>query len=141
MSVKDVHTDNLYSLTCEHKGPDGTTTLRNKDAHFVIAGVYVGQYIENDTDGSSGAVTAVTDTTVTCTLTGGSANTWTNGDTAYFYLTDEKDSFISSTDTDRSRGWKVVKGDVLDDDGWRPEDADLDRDDREVFGPGQPERR
>ena len=141
MSVKEVHSDSEYFLTCTHKGPGGGLVLRNKNAHFLISGVYVGMAIYNDTDGSNGLVTAVTETSVTCTLAGGAANTWTNGDTAYIYKTATKDSFLSAIDTDRSRGWKVVKGDVLDADGWRPEDADLDRDDKEVFGPGQPERR
>jgi hypothetical protein len=140
MSVKEVHTDSDYCLTCEHKGGSGLT-LHNKGAHFLTCGVYVGQAIYNDTDGSNGLVTVVTEDDVTCTLAGGTLNTWSNGDTAYFYKTAAKDGFISSIDTDHSKGWKVKKGDVLDDDGFRPEDADLDRHDREVFGPGQPSRR
>jgi len=141
MSVKEVHTDSDYQLTCTHKGPNGGLILRNKDAHFALCGIAVGVAIYNDTDGSNGLVTAVTDTQVTCTLAGGAANTWTNGDTAYIYKTATKDGFLSAIDTDRSRGWKVVKGDVLDEDGFRPEDADLDRQDKNTFGPGQPERR
>ena len=141
MSVKEVHTDSEYMLTCTHKGPNGGLVLRNKDARFTISGVYVGLAIYNDTDGSNGLVTAVTDNEVTCTLAGGAANTWTNGDTAYIYKTATKDGFISAIDTDRSRGWKIVKGDVLDEDGFRPEDADLDRHDKEVWSPGFPERR
>jgi hypothetical protein len=140
MSVKEVHKDSDYMLTCTHKGPNGGMILRNKNARFVISGVYVGLAIYNDTDGSKGIVTAVEDNAVTCTLAGGTANTWTNGDTAYIYKTATKDSFISSIDTDRSKGWKVTKGMALDDDGFFPEDADLDRHDRHVFGPSQPEK-
>jgi hypothetical protein len=136
MSVKEVNLDDEYMLTCTHDYEDGGLVLKNKNAHFLITGVTVGVAIYNDTDGSNGLVTAVTETSVTCTLTGGTLNTWTNGDTAYIYKTATKDSLISSIDTDRSRGWKVVKGDVLDEDGFRPEDADLDED---AFSPGFPE--
>jgi hypothetical protein len=139
MSVKEVHNDSEYLLRCTHDYADGGLILKNKSAHFKICGVTVGVAIYNDTDGSNGLVTVVEDSAVTCTLAGGVSNTWTNGDQASIYKTATKDSFISAINTDRSKGWKVTKKDQLDEDGFFPEDADLDRHDKNVFGPGQPE--
>jgi len=54
--------------------------LSNTAASFAIDGTLVGQTIKNVTDGSSGTITAVTATTITATLTGGTNNTWTAAD-------------------------------------------------------------
>lgn len=58
-----------------------TTTLQDSGAAFGTDGVAVGDIVENTTDGSSGAVTAVTATQLTITtLTGGTNNTFTASD-------------------------------------------------------------
>ena len=137
--VVEVHKDDSYILKCQHTFGSGGLILKNRDVDFLAFGIYVGQAVHNETDGSTGVVTAVTHETVTCTLAGGTANTFTRDDVVYFYATTSIDTYISSMTTDRSRGWKVTKRAQLDDDGWLPEDADLDRDNKEVFGPGQPE--
>jgi hypothetical protein len=57
-----------------------TTTLIDAAASF--ASSYVGHSIRNITDGSNALITAVTSTTqLTATLSGGSDNNWTSGDT------------------------------------------------------------
>jgi hypothetical protein len=137
--TKVAHIDDEYLATGTHKGADGGLVLRNKGADFKSCGITAGVAIQNDTDSSAGLVTAVTENTVTCTLTGGTNNTWTNGDTYYIFKTAAEDTFISFTYTDRRFGRKVVKGDILNQKGFFLEDEDLDQDVDEVFGPNQPE--
>lgn len=137
--VRETHRDNETLATGTHDGADSSSTLREIGADFKSCGVYAGLAIYNDTDGSNGLVTDVTEDEVTCTLSGGVNNHWNNGDTYSIYKTGTKNSIISSIWTDRSRGWKSDKDNL--DRGWRPEDVDLDRDTRHIFGPGQPERR
>jgi len=136
---KVTHIDDEYLATGTHKGADGGLILRNKGADFKSCGITIGVAIQNDTDSSAGLVTAVTEDTVTCTLTGGTNNTWTNGDTYYIFKTAAEDTFISAIYADRRFGRKVVKGDILTEKGFFPDDEDLDQDTNEVFGPGQPE--
>lgn len=137
--VREVHRDDEALATATHDGADGSATLRNVGADFKSCGVSVGLAIYNDTDGSNGLVTAVTEDEVTCTLAGGVNNHWNKDDTYSIYKTGTKNSVISSIKVDKSRGWKAEPEKDLDR-GWRPEDVDLDRDTRHVFGPGQPER-
>ena len=63
-----------------HNGGQNQATLSDSGADFVTAGVAAGDIVHNTTDGSSGTITAVTATTVTATLAGGSDNDWDNGD-------------------------------------------------------------
>jgi len=128
--------------TGTHKGADGASILKDPEADFLSCGINsdVGQAIYNDTDGSNGTVTASTEDTVTCTLTGGTNNTWANGDTYFIYKTDTKGATLSTHYTDKRFGRKVTdKAELVD--GIQPADADLDEHDEHVFGPGQPERR
>jgi hypothetical protein len=65
-----------------HTGADGAAVLTDSQVDFVTGGVLadVGMVLYNVTDGSSGAVTAVTPHTLTATLTGGTDNDWDAGD-------------------------------------------------------------
>jgi len=137
--VAEVHYDTDPLATGTHGGASGTLTLQDNGQDFRVAGVSVGLAIENETDGSSGLVTVVTERTVTCTLAGGTANTWTNGDTYNIYKTASKGTKISTIYTDRIFGQKVTRQDELYK-GHLADDVDLDIDNRNVFGPGQPER-
>ena len=137
--------DNITGLmTGTHKGADGVSVLYDPGADFKSCGVDPdldnAQLVLNDTDDSEGEVTAVTEDSVTCALTGGTNATWTNGDTYIILKTGTEDAVISTHWTDRRFGQKVVNPSQLDKDGVCPEDADLDEEDEEVFGPGQPER-
>ena len=136
MAIPETHLDSDPLSTGTHKGADGGMIIYDKGRRFKSLGVTVGLAVYNDDDESSGEVTAVTEDTITTTLTGGTANTWTNGDTYEIYKTDTQDSLISTIYTDKSKGWKVTDPDELED-GWFPEDVDLDGDE---FGPNQPER-
>lgn len=135
--------DNIVGLmTGTHRGADGVSVLYDPGADFKSCGVdpNVGQLVLNDTDGSEGVVTAVTEDTVTCTLAGGTDNDWDNGDTYIILKTDTEDSTISQHWTDRRFGQKVVNPNQLDEDGVFPADVDIDEEDDEVFGPNQPEK-
>ena len=133
------HIDDDYLATGTHNGPAGGLVLRNRGAHFRSCGITVGVAIQNDTDGSAGLTTAVTEEEVTCTLSGGSSNTWTAGDTYFIFKTAAEDTPISKLNVDRRYSRKVVKGDILNDKGFFLEDVDLDEDEDEVWGPNQPE--
>lgn len=129
-------------MTGTHRGADGASVLYDPGADFQSCGVdpNVAQLVLNDTDGSEGEVTAVTEDSVTCALTGGTNATWTNGDTYIILKTGTEDAVLSTHWTDRRFGQKVVNPNQLDEDGVFPSDADIDEEDEEVFGPGQPER-
>jgi hypothetical protein len=81
------HIDDDHLATGTHSGADGGLVLRNKGADFKSCGVTTGKAIYNTTDSSNGLITAVTEDTVTCTLSGGTNNTWTSGDTYKIYKT------------------------------------------------------
>lgn len=129
-------------MTGTHKGAADASVLSDPGADFRSCGVdpNVGQLVLNDTDGSEGAVTAVTEDTVTCTLSGGTDNDWDNGDTYIILKTDTEDEVISTLWTDKRHGRKVTDPAQLNEDGVFPEDADIDEEDEEVWGPGFPER-
>lgn len=134
--VVEQHIDDEPLATGTHDGADGAAVLSCMGAMFRSLGVtpVLGQYVENETQTTGGAVTASTDDTVTV-----DGVTWDNGDTYNVYKTATKDSAISSTLTDVSRGWKADPDEMVD--GWRPEDKDLDDHGKHrVFGPGQPEK-
>ena len=132
----EIRRDDDYLATGTHDGADGASVLQDTSADFIGNGISgdVGQAIFNDTQSTSGNVTASTEKTCT-----DDTNSWDNGDTYFIYVTSTYNSVISSFWTDRSRGWKSDKRKL--DRGWRPEDVDIDRDDPNTWGPGQPERR
>lgn len=132
------HLDNDYLSRGLHDGPDGTLTLRHIGADFRSCGVGVGNAIENDTDGSAGLIATRTESEIICTLAGGTNNTWTKGDQYSVYKSSVKDSIISTISVDRLYGRKVVRGDILNARGRFEKDEDLDSENDNVFGPGQP---
>lgn len=119
--------DDYAMSTGTHHGADGASALYDKGANFDVY-VTVGVDCHNDTQDSNGAVTAVTENTVTAT-----GVTWDNGDTYYIYATDTKDSYISSFRIDKIYGRKLVEGKYEENDA----DDDLPAD---SFGPNQPDR-
>ena len=150
--------DDTPLATGTHKG--GTSTeLHDPGADFKSCGVWVGAYIENDTDATFSSVLTVTEESITTSnseyllvsggetfytsdgevfqVAGEEGITWDYGDTYNIYVTALKGSFISSMGVDASRGWKAEHK-SLNDEGWRPEDYDLDRNGEKVFGDGQP---
>jgi len=62
-----------------HTGVMGAL-LDDNNAHFRIPDGLVGLTVNNGADGSSGVITANTETTVTAVLAGGVANVWNPGD-------------------------------------------------------------
>ena len=117
--VIDTHIDDDPLFTGTHDGSDSSFDLSDLGALFKSLGATVGVYCENETQSSGGLITAVTDDTVTVAGT-----TWDNGDTYNIYKTATKDSVISTTGVDVSRGWKADRGELVS--GWRSEDVDLD---------------
>jgi len=63
-----------------HTAANSTTVMTDANAIFWSANEYQGFIIENITDGSYGFISAGGATTQTCTLLGGSDNTWQTGD-------------------------------------------------------------
>lgn len=114
--------------------------LYDPKADFRSCGVVVGAFIENETTGASGVINSVTEDTIWVHLSGGSATSFSTGDTYNIYKTDEKDSAISSIHTDRMYGRKIFKRSEVNERGHFPKDEDLDADRDHVFGPLQPER-
>jgi len=70
-----------------HTGSVDAAILTDENADFVNDGIETGDLIFNTTDGSYGSITAVTATTISATLTGGSDNDW---DTDDGYTTSQK---------------------------------------------------
>ena len=136
-AAAEVHRDTDALFTGTHKGASGGLVLRDNGALFASLGAMIGQAVRNVTDGSSGLLTEVTDDTATCTLSGGTANTWTTGDAYAIYKTAAYNTKISTIYTDRIHGQKVTRPDQLDR-GFLADDVDLDYDRLNVFGPGQP---
>ena len=62
-----------------HDGADNAATLTDSSASWV-PDQYIGEHINNVTDGSQGVVTSNTATTITATLSGGTDNDWDIGD-------------------------------------------------------------
>lgn len=144
MAVFHVHKDDDPLMTGTHKGADAAGSLSDAGENFLSCGIIIGLAIHNDTQGTDGLVTAVTEDGVT-----DDTNTWDNGDTYSIYKTAAKDTVISRIATDRIRGKKVTRPEQLNSYGYLPKDSliDLDEDgyrypkDRIPFGPGQPEKR
>ena len=134
--TSEVHKDTAPLLTDTHEGANGASAFYARGGGFRSNGANpaLSLFVENETQGTSGALTAATEETVTA-----SGVTWDQGDTMKVYKTATKGSVISTNWTDVSRGWKSRKTDLKD--GWRDEDIDIDKDNPgKVFGPGQPER-
>jgi len=137
MSYVEKNLDNQPLFEGTHKGGDSTTALNDPGADFKSCGATVGAVIYNDTDVSHGLITAVTEDTVTVTLTGGSDNTWQADDEYSIYVTATKSSKISQIYTDKRYGRKVTDKKELTG-GLLPKDVDLDENSENIFGPGQP---
>ena len=144
MTSYESHTDDQALATGTHKGASSAGSLAILAGDFRTWGIVVGSAIYNDTQGTDGLITAITEKTIT-----DDTNSWDYGDTYSIYKTATKDSNISRNAIDRSRGWKVTRPEELDETGWLPKDHDLDIDSGnrrlqrgEVpWGPGQPKRR
>lgn len=69
-------------ITGTHSGGNASGFLSNPNGEFLAVGIRanVGMVLYNLTDLSSGPVTAVDDTQITATLTGGTNNLWDTGD-------------------------------------------------------------
>ena len=70
--------DNFATGT--HTGGNNVAVLTDSAGDFINKGVQVGDTITNDTDGSSGVITAFTATTITTTLAGGTDDDWDTND-------------------------------------------------------------
>ena len=71
------------TLTADtHDGGDGQAALSVSGASFTGDNVVIGDIVLNTTDGSWGEITALTATTITSVLQGGSNNVWDDGDVA-----------------------------------------------------------
>lgn len=137
--VAEIHRDDSPFATGTHKGADGAAVLYDPGADFKSCGVQTEVLIKNTTDESTSETTAVTEDTVTGVLTGGSNNSWANGDTYEIYITDTEDSIISRIWVDRRYGRKSDKEKLYK--GLRSEDMDIDEfTDHHVWGPGQPQK-
>jgi len=79
---------NYYVSSGTHTGANNASVLTDISADFANEGVEVGMTVVNETDGSQGIITAVTATTITATLTGGTDNDWDTND-VYYILTDK----------------------------------------------------
>jgi hypothetical protein len=132
----EIHRDNSPFAIGKHKGGGSSASLINYGADFKSCGVRTGVLIRNTTDGSEGLITSVSEDAIGVTLAGGTNNYWSYDDSYEIYLTATYNSVISRIGVDRSRGWKTDRKDL--EDGWRPEDIDLDANVKDVFGPGQP---
>lgn len=131
-------TDDSPLATGTHDGSDAAASLQDRDGYFRKMGIQVGLDCHNTTQGTNGAITAVTHETITAT-----GVTWDNGDEYEIYCTTSKDSILSTFGIDRRFGRKVQPHEI-DDDGFRPDDRDLDEDwvgIERPFGPGQPRKR
>jgi hypothetical protein len=119
-----------------HSGATGLNLI-NKLGYFKTCGITVGRAIYNTTDGSNGLITAVTDTTITCTLSDGINNEWTDGDAYEIYITGVKGATISQIEVDKRYGRKTSKYHRLNKDGYFKDDVD---EPDGVFTAGQPIR-
>lgn len=148
----ETHRDDYPMFTGTHKGANGSEYLIDKTAHFRTFGANpdAANYVHNLTQDTHGIVNYSDDEK----LRAGSANInvfpvtlpltfpveWNYGDEYEVYITSSKNSFISREWVDLSRGWRTDPDKLQD--GWKPEDIDLDDKGRKkVFGPGQPSRR
>lgn len=135
----ETHRDTDALATGTHKGA-ASLTISDPGKDFKSCGVAVGLAVRNSTDVSAGLVTAVTENTVTCTLSGGSLNTFTSGDTYAIYKTSAYNTKLSTIYVDKRYGRRAITRAELTKDNLFPDDVDLDENGENVFGPGQPRR-
>lgn len=85
------HWKYTYDITLAYSGTAKSTAavLSDTAAAFAVDGSLLGQTITNVTDGSSGTITAVTATTITATLSGGTNNSWVIGDSYTIAITND----------------------------------------------------
>ena len=122
--MKEVYRD-IGLKTGLHAGGTIATVLKAKDVDFNVIAAE-DRLIKNVTDGSTGTVrsTTIMDhegySTLTATLTGGTANQWTNGATYTLYITDTANKRISSTEVGRMSGLAYPKDELIDGElpGW-----------------------
>jgi hypothetical protein len=98
-------------LTGTHQGATGAD-LYDPEVHFDVL-YAIGRLVEDVTDGSSGLVTSHARNSVTATLTGGSNNFWTTGDTYILYVGATKNAVISSTEVCRICGFACPKDQLV----------------------------
>lgn len=79
-------------VTGAHDGAEDAAVLADSAGDFINDGVSAGDKIENLTDGSSATVTAVSPTTVTGVLAGGTEDDWDGGDTYRIGLSNKVDT-------------------------------------------------
>ncbi len=120
------------------KGTGTTITDPGKD--FKSCGVYPGLAVKNITDSTSGHV--VSSTPYVCSVTENTVVTditFHVTDVYEIYKTTTFNSKLTTFYVDRRAGRKVnLPSETID--GILVDDQDLDEDNRNVFGPGQPER-
>lgn len=129
----EIHYDNEPLISGVHEGSSGTT-LCKRGADFRSCGVIPGLAIYNDTSGNHTTVISASETEVVTSIM------WHAGDAFSIYKTSTKDSFISLINVDLRFSQKVTRQSELNELGLKPEDTDVDETERDVFGPGQPER-
>lgn len=106
------------SIGGTHTGAPAAAALSDDDAHFRIPDGLVGLRVVNETDDSSGVITANTETTVTAVLAGGTDNAWDPGDVYYItgagYDTEDFDTWEPGFTADTFvRQTKVYEPDVI----------------------------
>jgi len=107
-----------------------TTILKAKDVDFKAVKAE-NRLIKNVSDGSTGTVrsTTIMDqlgySTLTATLTGGTANTFYTGATYTLFITDTENKRISSTEVGRKSGLAYPKDQLVE--GDLPELIDIDQ--------------
>ena len=91
-----------------HDGADNASVMTDSNAGF-DPGQWVGYTITNSTDGSSGTITANTESTVTATLSGGTQNDWDAGDVYQIAVepTEDSDLYIYQNGRDILEGGGV----------------------------------
>ena len=105
----EVYKDDKPQAEGTHKGEDGAGALYDPDTIF--SWIEPGVICYNDTQETSGAVTATTSNTVVAT-----GVTWNSGDTYSIYKTGTKDSFISRICVGKIYGEKLEWGEVEEED-------------------------
>lgn len=120
----ETHKDDFPLCSGTHTGANGASILTDTGKNFDVF-VTIGVDCHNTSQGTNGAITAVTKNTATATSV-----TWDTGDLYEIYCTATKDSYISSIKTTKILGRK-----------WTDYYQDKNEEDLPdgVFGPGQPD--
>lgn len=117
--------DGTPTTSGTHGGSNGASILYDKDKYFDVL-ITIGVDCHNITQGTNGSITDITKDTVTV-----SDVNWDLNDKYEIYITNSKDSFISSYKTTKLLGRKWTKYYTDEDEQDEPDD---------VFTTGQPER-